>query len=177
MARVGLTAQGRRVRSQREEEGLLDDLRALYRDVDARYAGTSCEGTTECCRFGRTGREPYVTELEVALIRKAIARRGGPKALARAASRPPAPLLPVIKNEKVCGLLTREGRCSIYAERPFGCRTFFCERATSLHPVAHREMLSFVDRLKSLAQGLGRRAHEGRPLSRILASIGTGSPG
>lgn len=162
---------------ERAQDALLDELRALYHDVDARYEATRCDATTECCRFGRTGREPYVTELEVALIRKAIARRGGPKALARAASRPPAPLLPVIKNEKACGLLTREGRCSIYAERPFGCRTFFCDRATSLEPVEHREMLDFVARLKSLAQQLGPRAHEGRPLSRILASIGAGLPG
>lgn len=169
------------------DEGVVDELRALYREVDARYASTQCESTTECCRFGRTGREPYVTELELVLIRKAIARRGGAKALARTSSRSKAgkaqldevasrAKLPLVHDERRCGLLTREGRCSIYAERPFGCRTFFCDRASSLDPVSHREMLDFVARLKDLAQALGPQAHQGRPLSRILAAIEAGQP-
>jgi Fe-S-cluster containining protein len=27
---------------------------------------------------------------------------------------------------RACPLLSSEGRCHIYASRPFGCRTFFC---------------------------------------------------
>ena len=30
---------------------------------------------------------------------------------------------------RACPLLTPEGRCRVYASRPFGCRTFFCDHA------------------------------------------------
>ena len=30
---------------------------------------------------------------------------------------------------RACPLLSADGRCRIYASRPFGCRTFFCDDA------------------------------------------------
>ncbi|NUP07948.1 MAG: hypothetical protein HOW73_18030 [Polyangiaceae bacterium] len=156
----------------------LDDLRALYRDVDQAYAGTSCEATTECCRFGLTGREPYVTAVEMALVRRAVARRGS-----RARGAGPRPLhetmreLPVISDERACPLLSAEGRCSIYDDRPFGCRTFFCERKSSYAEVKHRELLAFVSRLKQIAQSHTPGGEQGRAFSRALAEIGLSSGG
>lgn len=149
------------------DESLVEGLRALYRDVDAAYATTSCPGTTECCRFGRTGREPYVTALEVELMRRGGAKRGG------GAPPRPAPLhethqLRVVADERPCPLLTRDGRCSIYDARPMGCRTFFCDRATSYGAIKHKELLSFVARLKDLAARFPG-GDEGRPLTRVLA--------
>jgi mRNA interferase RelE/StbE len=51
------------------ERALLAELTALYRDVDGIFEGARCEASTECCRFGITGREPQVTSVEIALLR------------------------------------------------------------------------------------------------------------
>lgn len=98
----------------------LEKLRALYAEVDALLAGWSCASSTDCCRFGVTGREPYPTSVEIAELERAVRARGGlPKRRA----------LPVA-DERRCTLLSDEGRCLVYASRPFGCRTFFCERGS-----------------------------------------------
>lgn len=127
---------------------MLDELRALYRDVDALYEGARCDVSTECCRFGITGREPQVTSLELALVKHAIKRRGGmisPKKRA----------LPITsahsESERVCPLLDRAGHCSIYQDRPLGCRTFYCARAQLVVAPARGELKTMVRRLQDLA--------------------------
>jgi Fe-S-cluster containining protein len=64
--------------------------------------------------------------------------------------------------------LTDAGRCSIYAERPLGCRTFHCERANAGAPVPHREITSFVRRIQDLAARHCQGGDHGRPLTRAL---------
>ena len=44
------------------------------------------------------------------------------------------------KEERRCTLLSDEGKCLVYASRPFGCRTFFCERARGPAEEHVREM-------------------------------------
>ncbi len=143
---------------------LLDELSALYREVDALYALWSCPGTTECCRFGITGRQPYVTSIEIAAIEHAIGRRGGPL-------RPNKRALPLhtdAAQERACGLLDRNGRCSIYADRPLGCRTHYCERAAP-GPGPSREVLrDLVRRLQELATRHEMGGDAARPLERVL---------
>ncbi|MDI1449704.1 YkgJ family cysteine cluster protein [Polyangium sp. 6x1] len=162
--------------------GLLDELTALYREVDASFAGQTCPASTECCRFGVTGREPYVTSIELALVQRAIAARGG----ARALGRTPPPLADVedtsrgkrrltTLDERVCPLLDENGRCAIYASRPFGCRTYWCERATSPAGVDQRAINAFVRRIKDLAARHAPEGDLGRPLTRALAGAGPSS--
>lgn len=160
--------------SARDEAASLEALEALYREVDEAYAATSCPASSECCRFARTGREPYVTSVELALVRRAVSRNGGrtfppppPLHLAR-------PELPVVTEERACPLMSPQGRCSIYDARPLGCRTFFCERKTSLAEVRHRELLAFVARLKQIAVAHDPVGDQGRPFSRALAEQGWG---
>src|SRR5581483_7337115 len=114
-----------RVAPHRDENELLAELGALYGRVDALYEGASCPSSTECCRFGLTGREPYVTSIEIAALKRAVARRGGPLSAKRRA-------LPIAGTaaERTCPFLDGSGRCSVYDSRPFGCRTFYCDRAT-----------------------------------------------
>jgi uncharacterized protein len=95
------------------------ELRALYAEVDALTAGFTCEASTDCCRFGVTGREPYPTAVELAELERAVKARGG---LKKSRSLP-------VAGERRCAMLSDEGACMVYAARPFGCRTFFCERA------------------------------------------------
>jgi Fe-S-cluster containining protein len=139
----------------------LEELAAIYRSIDAEYAGHSCEGTSECCRFGITGREPYVTSIELAAIERAVAARGGALAPKRRA-------LPIAKDERTCPLLTGEARCAIYAWRPVGCRTFYCARAKSDAPVSRARLNELVRQVRELADRHRPGGGQGRPLSRAF---------
>jgi Fe-S-cluster containining protein len=147
---------------------LLDELRQLYAEVDAQYAGVTCPGSTECCRFGVTGRQPYLTSIEAALIRRALAERGF---AARKLPRfKPLPLATEhARDERPCPLLDDAGRCSVYASRPFGCRTFYCGRATGELP-ARRELRALLQRLQALAARHESGGDRARPLQRIFAA-------
>ena len=152
------------------------ELRAIYAEADALYADWSCPSSTECCRFGITGREPYVTSVELSLVKRAVARNGRPLDLGPSrAKRRGLPVLdtreggPRTQDERRCPLLTDEGRCSVYADRPFGCRTFYCDRAFEGTRVRHREVTELVGRLKDLAARHETKGDEGRPLTRALA--------
>jgi Fe-S-cluster containining protein len=142
----------------------LDDLLAalaeVYRDADAQYAGWSCPSSTECCRFGITGREPYVTSIELAAVKKAIRARGGNGSWKRA--------LPLARDERTCPLLDAAGRCSIYASRPLGCRTFYCDRAEQGGKVKQRDINALVRRIQDIAQKHEPGGDKGRPLTRAL---------
>ncbi|HVJ90372.1 MAG TPA: hypothetical protein VM580_11270 [Labilithrix sp.] len=112
-----------------EQHEALAVLRSLYAKIDGALEGWGCDASTDCCRFGVTGREPYPTAVELAELDRAVRARGG---------LPKRRLLPVVaprrgrastSHEEPCALLGDNGRCLVYASRPFGCRTFFCERA------------------------------------------------
>ena len=110
---------------------------ALYAEADRLLAGWTCDTSQggcsaprlatlgkaqrvppDCCRFAVTGREPQLWPNEWRVLERAIAARGVPVRKLRV----------VQDSEATCPLLDR-GRCVVYAARPFGCRTFFCDRA------------------------------------------------
>jgi uncharacterized protein len=133
----------------------LTALRALYAEVDRTLSGWVCEGSADCCRFGETGREPYLWPNEWALLRRALAGRGGAprRSLALAGD---------------CPLLGRDGRCVAYADRPFGCRTYFCDRAEGPDRRPPRAALAEIGRRVA---ALSERAEPGagpRKLTRLL---------
>ena len=148
------------------EAALLEELRDVYRDADAAFAGWTCPSSTECCRFGITGREPYVTSVELAAVRRAIAAAGGSRSR-KQARRP----LPLAENERTCPLLTAEGRCAIYASRPLGCRTFYCDRATKGAKVVHRDVTALVRRVQAISARHEQGGDQVRPLTRALADL------
>src|SRR5205823_5208735 len=83
--------------------------RAIYRLADAAFARWSCPSSGECCQLAKTGRQPWLWPSEWKLI---AARKGPPRA------------------DGGCPFLDAAGaRCTVYADRPLGCRTFFCGRA------------------------------------------------
>ena len=146
----------------------LAELRALYARIDRELEGWSCDASTDCCRFGVTGREPYPTAVEVAELERAVRARGGlPKRRA----------LPLAtrgsRDERRCALLSDDGRCLVYASRPFGCRTFFCERARG--PVGERadsglprEVISEIARdIAALSARFAPADPGPRPISRV----------
>jgi hypothetical protein len=147
-----------------DETRALTALRALYAEADALYAGWSCPASSECCHFGVTGREPYVTSIEILAIERAIARRGG----ALAPKRRALPIAGDAERERICRMLDRDGRCSIYADRPLGCRTFYCERASAGVEPPRDALRGLVQRLRELAVRHTPDGDRARPLSRVL---------
>jgi len=153
------------------EAALLEELFALYRQVDLSFEGASCPSSTECCRFGVTGREPYVTSVEVAALRRAVSRRGGPLSakrralpLAAGAGRGPG----AGKSERACAFLDVSGRCSVYESRPFGCRTYYCERAVVPARMLGSEQRELVNRLRDIASRHEPGGDAPRPLSNVF---------
>jgi uncharacterized protein len=146
-----------------EEPALIAQLSSLYAEVDARYVDARCPASTECCRFGITGREPQVTSIELAALRAAIARRGGPLRESRRA----LPLTPA-RDEGACPLLDHSGRCAVYAARPLGCRTFYCARADVPSPPSRAELRGYVRRLQELAARHSRDGDRPRALRSAL---------
>jgi hypothetical protein len=53
-------------------------------------------------------------------------------------------------DSRRCPFLDGDLRCTIYAARPLGCRTFYCHRASG-PPVARRELADLVRRLEDLS--------------------------
>jgi Fe-S-cluster containining protein len=150
--------------SFRESEARRELLR-LYAEVDELTRGLSCDKSTDCCRFARTGREPYPTAVELAELRLAI----GPKRASRG--------LPIARGhadaERSCPLLDASGRCSVYASRPFGCRTFFCDRARDeageAAALPRGELRRIAGAIAALSERFDPRDPHARPLSRALA--------
>jgi Fe-S-cluster containining protein len=50
-------------------------------------------------------------------------------------------------------LEAKSGRCLIYADRPFGCRTHFCAAAGG--PLARDEVVDLIRRLETIDAQLG----------------------
>ena len=114
-------------------------VREIYRELDERPVERACVRRGDCCSFKRTGREPYVTKGEVLLVAKAY-RASGRRRIAEA-------------PDGSCPLLDASGKCSVYAARPFGCRTHFCAAAGG--PVARGDVVDLIHRLADLDARLG----------------------
>jgi hypothetical protein len=149
----------------RETPAFKDDLLALYREADALVATASCACAdavsaqdARCCQFAVTGREPYVTAAEVVLVKEAVRRGGQPAKRGRRLS---------LVQAGACPLLSPEGRCTIYAARPLGCRTFFC-RGHEPPRAARAEVLRVSRAVASLSERWFPRDGRARPLTRVL---------
>lgn len=64
-----------------------------------------------------------------------------------------------------CPLLTADGRCGIYADRPFNCRRWGCFRATTTIPLSGTPFIEVAGRLLPAAIAYDRRLR--RQVSRL----------
>ncbi len=151
------------------------ELLAFYAETDRLLAplGLSCACSTAtpadapeapCCHFAVTGREPYPTAVELEEVRHAVRAAG---VTARDRRRLP------LADQRPCPLLSDTGRCRIYAARPFGCRTFFCDQAAG--PLGQKARLpraalaAIGRRIADLSTRFAPRDPHPRPLVRALA--------
>ncbi len=112
----------------------------VYAELAARPVERQCTRLTECCQFRLTGLTPYLTKGEALVAARAL-RATGRKTLPEAVA-------------GACPLLAPEsGKCLIYADRPFACRTHFCGAAGG--PMARREVLDLIRRLETVDARLG----------------------
>jgi hypothetical protein len=142
----------------------------LYAGADELFRGWSCGCAPEgelpapCCRFTVSNHEPYPTAVEMEEVRHAM----------RAASIGPRPKrLALVDAGEPCPLLSLDGRCRIYASRPFGCRTYFCESAVAPSGRARqkqRDAVAAIGRqIADLSAAFAPRNPGPRPLTRALA--------
>jgi Fe-S-cluster containining protein len=123
----------------------LEEVRAVYRELENRPVERACTRRTECCHFKLTGRTPQLTRGEAIVAARAL-RAAGRKALPE-------------RDDGACPLLRADGACLIYQDRPFGCRTHFCAAAGG--PYARSEVLDLIRRLEVIdgrLEGDGPRA-------------------
>lgn len=122
-----------------EIQHALDEVRAVYAELAKRPLENSCQARTECCRFQLTGLTPQLTKGEALVAAKSF----------RATGRKEFPESP----DGACPLLKRDtGKCMIYADRPFGCRTHFCEAAGGPYP--RKQVLDLIRRLEDVDRKL-----------------------
>lgn len=125
---------------QDELPSALAEVRAVYAELAQRPVTRACVARTECCQFHLTGLTPQLTKGEALVAAKGF-RATGRKELPES-------------DDGACPLLKREtGKCMIYAERPFGCRTHFCAAAGG--PYARKEVLDLIRRLEDVDRKLG----------------------
>lgn len=114
-------------------------VKEVYRDLAERPIERNCTLKTECCRFILTGETPYLTKGEALVAAKAV-RNTGRKEMPK-------------RVDGACSLLhPRTSRCLIYQDRPFGCRTHFCQTAGG--PYARKEVVDLIHRLEEIDQKL-----------------------
>ncbi len=133
-------------------------VQTFYENVDAIFMGHTCEDSTDCCRFGVTGREPYLLPVEAFEVERACraqgkrvpTSKGKPTGGTTSSSKSSKRKLPVYASNRKCVFLNAEGRCDIYASRPFGCRTFFCEKRVGPKKYPRREVADALRDLEDL---------------------------
>ena len=94
---------------------LLLETKAIFRLADKAYAPFSCPASSECCQLSARQRQPWLWPSEWRLLEDFALREWG--------------ALPPARADGACPFLDDAGRrCRVYAERPLGCRTYFCNR-------------------------------------------------
>ncbi len=120
-------------------------VRDVYRELETRPVNRNCALRRECCHFTLTGRTPHVTRGEALALAKALRATGRTRMPSR--------------FDGCCPFLSAAtGKCMVYADRPFGCRTHFCAAAGG--PYARHEVADLVQRLEQIDRELdGDGAH------------------
>lgn len=125
----------------RRERAALGALTALYREADRTYVPWSCPASGDCCQIGKTGLQPWLWPVEWLRLKRALADAGRS--------------LPPPRQDGGCPMLDPQGRrCTVYADRPLGCRTYFCHRVRGPADQPYEEMDALQRRLQQVSRDL-----------------------
>ena len=139
-------------RRRNAERQAISEARAIYRHADAAYAPYSCPASGECCQLAQRQRAPWLWEVEWLLLREELEHQGRE--------------LPPARADGACPFLDVSGkRCSVYASRPFGCRTYFCERVRGPKHEPAEAVNALWQRLEGAAQQLNPDEAGPRPIT------------
>lgn len=134
-------------RGRNAERAALQETRAVYRLADQAYAAHSCPASGDCCQLTQTRREPWLWPSEWRILEQRVGRDRG--------------TLPPPRADGGCPLLDSSGRrCTVYEDRPFGCRTFFCERRRGPSRQPAETVDALLRRLEAINQRLERDLDE-----------------
>jgi hypothetical protein len=115
----------------------LTETRAILAKSSGAWSAWSCPSTAECCQLAITQRPPWLWLSEWLVILEGLTRRKRP--------------LPPPRADGACPFLDGTGkRCSIYEERPLGCRTFFCHRIEGPSKLPTEATHRLMDRLAAV---------------------------
>lgn len=117
---------------------LLDEVRGIYQELASRPSHGNCIGRGDCCRFGLTGKTPYLTRGEAMVAAQGWKSRGR-----KNLELPADSSCPFLKNN----------RCQNYEARPFGCRSHFCDAAGG--PTPRGEVRDLIQKLEDIDRKLG----------------------
>jgi uncharacterized protein len=129
------------------------ETQAVFRHADEAYRRFSCPASAECCQLAARKRQPWLWLSEWRVL-EARLRRDQRTIVPRA--------------DGACPLLSDTGRCTVYEDRPFGCRTFFCERVKGPAQQPTAQVNAMLMRLERVSRALDSEA-EPKP---ILAWLG-----
>ncbi len=117
----------------------ISEVKAIYEELSKRPIERNCTLKTECCHFLLTGKTPFLTKGEALVAAKALRSTGRKELPAR--------------SDGACKLLhPTTSRCLIYQDRPFACRTHFCEAAGG--PYSRKEVIDLIHRLEKIDREL-----------------------
>ena len=111
------------------------ETRGLLKKADATWSRHGCPASGECCQLAVTKRAPWLwpSEWKVLLERLKRDKRE----------------VPSLRDDGACPFLDASGkRCSVYEDRPFGCRTFFCHRITGPSKQPATETNHLLERIR-----------------------------
>lgn len=145
------------------DDGVVSALERIYDEVAraVEERGPACWASGRCCHFERAGHRLYVTGLEAAItlrrVREARADDGaGGRVVALPVlggdgAAPPIDEAAVEAARRAGGCPFQTGNlCGAHAQRPLGCRVYFCDRSAQ----------EWQRELYEWAQAAIRAAHE-----------------
>lgn len=132
-----------------DEKSAIAEVKAVYAELARLPIQRDCLRRTECCQFKLTGRTPYLTRGEALVAARAL-RGAGRKALPK-------------RPDGACPMLDGMGRCLIYENRPFGCRTHFCKAAGGDYD--RKQVVHLIHWLEALDAKLGGTGAQSLPVA------------
>lgn len=140
--------------SREQIRSAVGETQAIYAELAQRPVERSCTGIAECCQFRLTGKTPHLTRGEAVTAWSAVkasGRKTVPESIGGA-----------------CPLLHPTTlRCLIYAGRPFGCRTHFCNAAGG--PLARGVVIDLIRRMEKIDAALG--GDGSKPIENALREV------